>query len=85
MSKPWLSAALKQSIKEKNKLFVVLKKQNDEEKVIYIKKYRNKLNQLIRFAERKHYHDLLIEHKSNIKKSWQIIKSVINKQKYKLP
>ena len=26
MSKPWLSAALKQSIKEKNKLFVVLKK-----------------------------------------------------------
>ena len=26
MSKPWLSAALKQSIKEKNKLFVVQKK-----------------------------------------------------------
>ena len=85
MSKPWLSAALKQSIKEKNKLYVVQKKQNDKEKVIYYKKYRNKLNQLIRSAERKHYHDLLIEHKSNIKKSWQIIKSVINKRKYKLP
>ena len=26
MSKPWLSAALKQSIKEKNKLFVLQKK-----------------------------------------------------------
>ena len=85
MSKPWLSAALKQSIKEKNKLYVIQKKQNDKEKVIYYKKYRNKLNQLIRSAERKHYHDLLIEHKSNIKKSWQIIKSVINKRKYKLP
>ena len=66
MSKPWLSAALKQLIKEKNKLFVVQKKQNDKEKVIYYKKYINKLNQLIRSAERKHYHDLLIEHKSNI-------------------
>ena len=43
------------------------------------------MNQLIRSAERKHYHDLLIEHKSNIKKSWQIIKSVINKRKHKLP
>ena len=85
MSKPWLSAALKQSIKEKNELFIVQNKQNDKEKVIYYKKYGTKLNQLIRSAERKHYHDLLIEHKSNIKKSWQIIKSVINKRKYKLP
>ena len=38
MSKPWLSATLKQSIKEKNKLYVVQKKQNDKEKVIYYKK-----------------------------------------------
>ena len=57
MSKPWLSAAHKQSIKEKNKLCVAQKKQNDIEKVIYYKKYRNRLNQLIRSAERKHYHD----------------------------
>ena len=48
-------------------------------------KYRNKLNQLIRSAERKHYHDLLIDQKSNIKRSWQIIKSVINKRTYKIP
>ena len=85
MNKPWLSAALKQSIKEKNKLYILQKNQNDDERVLYYKKYRNKLNQLIRSAERKHYHDLLIEHKSNIKKSWQIIKSVIKKRKYKLP
>ena len=81
-NKPWLSAALKKSIKIKNKLFVLLKKSNDEEKVSYYKKYRNKLNQIIRSAERKHYHDLLQEHKSNLKKSWQVIKSVINKRKY---
>ena len=44
MSKPWLSAALKQSIMEKKKIYVVQKKQNDKEKVIYNTKYRNKLN-----------------------------------------
>ena len=43
------------------------------------------MNQLTQSAEWKHYYDLLIEHKSNIKKSWQIIKSVTNKRKYKLP
>ena len=85
MGKPLLSEALKQSIKEKNKLYILQKKQNDDERVLCYKEYRNKLNQLIRSAEIKHYHDLLIKHKSNIKKSWQIIKSVINKRKYKLP
>ena len=85
MSKHWLSAALKQSIREENKLYILKNKQNDDERVLYYKKKRNKLNQLIRSAERKHYHNMLIEHKSNIKKSWQIIKSVINKRKYKWP
>ena len=35
----------------------------------------------MRTAEWKHYLDLLNEHKSNLKKSWQILKSVINKRK----
>ena len=50
--------------------------------VSFYKKYRNKLNQLIRSAQRKHFHDVLLEHKSNLKKSWQVIKTVINKRKY---
>ena len=33
-------------------------------------------------AERKYFHDILLEHKSNLKKSWQVIKAVINKRKY---
>ena len=36
----------------------------------------------MRTAERKHYLDLLNEHKSNLKKAWQILKMVINKRKY---
>ena len=36
----------------------------------------------MRSVERQYYHDVLIEHKSNLKKSSKIIKSVINKWKY---
>ena len=36
----------------------------------------------MRTAERKRYLDLLNEHKSNLKKSWHILKMVINKRKY---
>ena len=75
-NKPWLSTALKESINIKNKLYVKSKRSGDSEKVSYYKKYRNKLNQLIRSAERKHFHDVLLKHKSNLKKSWQVIKSV---------
>ena len=81
-NKPWLSTALKESIKIKNKLYVKSKRSGNSEKVSYYKKYRNKLNQLIRSAERKHFHDVLLEHKSNLKKSWQVITTVINKRKY---
>ena len=38
------------------------------EYVSFHKKYRNKLNQLIPSAERKHFYDVLLEHKSSWKK-----------------
>ena len=82
-NKPWLTTALKESIKTKNKLYIDrYKGTNCNEKCKIYKAYRNKLNHLLRSAERKHYQDLLNEHRSNVKKSWQIIKSVINKRKH---
>ena len=47
------------------------------------KLYRNMLNHLIRKTERKYYQDLLLENKSNLKKSWQILKGILNKRKYR--
>ena len=32
-------------------------------------------------AEKSHYSELMDEHKSNLKKSWNILKEVINKKK----
>ena len=45
------------------------------------KTYRNKLNHVLRHAERKHYSDLLNDNKNNVKRTWQILKSIVNKNK----
>ena len=45
------------------------------------KKYRNKLNNILKVAEKKHYHDLIKSHKRDMKKSWANIKNIINKHK----
>ena len=84
-NKPWLTNAMTESIKIKNKLYIIRNKANapvgSNERYSM---YRNKLNHILRSAERKYYQDLLIEHKTNVKKSWQIIKGIINKRKYRL-
>ena len=69
-NKPWLTNVMKESIKMKNKLYIIRNKGNtaDESNERY-KMYRNKLNNILRSAERKYYQDLLIEHKANVKKS----------------
>ena len=51
----WLSSALKESMKNKNKLYRKSKKSGDSEKVSFYEKYRNKLSQFIRSAERKKF------------------------------
>ena len=35
----------------------------------------------MKVAEKQHYHDLLVEYSNDIKKSWGVIKSIINKNK----
>ena len=83
--KPWLIPALKESIKVKNKLYINRNKGvNMNEQWSKYKTYRNRLNYLIRAAERQYYQDQISKHKSNLKKSWQIIKTIINKSKYRL-
>ena len=82
--KPWITTAIRESIKMKNKLYINRNKgHNPDLQWRNYKMYRNKLNHLIRKAERKYYQDMLLENKSNLKKSWQILKGIINKPKYR--
>ena len=43
--------------------------------------YKNKLQRLLKAAEKMYYQDLLVKYKDNLKKSWSIIKGTINKNK----
>ena len=82
--KPWITTAIRESIKMKNKLYINRNKgHNPDLQWRNYKMYRNKLNHLIRKAERKYYQDMLLKNKSNLKKSWQILKGIINKRKYR--
>ena len=79
--KEWLTVGLKTAIKTKNKLYAKLRKfPNDENLEIY-KSYRRLLNKVLRKTERDYYDAILKQNKTNLKRSWQTIKSVINKSK----
>ena len=82
--KPWLSEALRDCIKRKNKMYYVFKKVPSVNNEICYKKYRNKLNHILLRAEKQYYHDLLNKHKGNLRKSWGIIKNIIHKNKKSL-
>ena len=45
------------------------------------KRYRNKLNIILKCAEKQHFTDLLNSHKDNKNKSWQIIENIVNRNK----
>ena len=78
---PWLTAGLKESIKRKNKLYrISIKHPTSYNKTLY-REYRNKLKTLIKNEEKKYYQSLILANKNNLKKTWGIIKQVINKSK----
>ena len=79
--KPWLTEAMKVSIKEKNNLYMQFRKVPSNENKTKYKEYRKCLLRLLSIEERNHYNDLMVKYKNNMKKSWKSIKEIINKKK----
>ena len=79
--KPWLTEGLKTSIEKKNKMFRRCKQSHDPELERNYKIHRNKLNSLLHIAEKEHYNTLIEANKNNLRKSWRILKEIINKKK----
>ena len=68
----------------KNEVYVSSNKGNDiVQDVALYKTYRNRLNHILWSAERKYDQDLLIQDKSNMKKSRNVNKMEINKIKHR--
>ena len=79
--KPWLSDALRNSIKFKNKLYYKYKKISSVYNETCYKSYKQILQKTLIAAEKQYYHELVTRNKDNMKKSWGIIKYIINKNK----
>ena len=79
--KPWLSDAIRNCIRNKNKLYHKCKKIPSVRNEIIYKTFRNKLNHVLKFAEKKYYKDFIISHRDNARKSWSVIKKIINKHR----
>ena len=79
--KEWLPNGVKRAIERKNKLFLKFRKSPTPENHQNYKSYRNRLNTILRKADVQHYKELLETNKNNIRKSWQVIKEIINKNR----
>jgi hypothetical protein len=69
------------SIFKKNKLYKnVLKKPCYRNETAY-KKYKNKLNHVIKTEKKAYYETQFLKYKNDIKKTWQTINEVLNRNK----
>ena len=79
--KPWLSSTLKECIKSKNKLYISAKR-NQISNVIYTN-YKIRLSHLFKVSEKQYHQESLEKQRSNMRKTWEIIQMVMNKNKNK--
>ena len=69
--------------KKKKKLYKKLKYRKDTQSKLFklYKLYKSKINKLLRKAERDHFLHQFTKYKDNIKKTWGVLKTVINSKK----
>ena len=79
--KPWLSDGLRNAIKQKNKLYIKSIRIRTAQNETRYKTYRNHLKRILYKAEKDYYSNLISANKSNMKKTWSILKGIINKKK----
>ena len=76
---PWMSQGIVVSRKKKNALCTICLKNPTFENKLNYKRFRNIYNQIIRTAKKLHYERQLADNQKNLRKTWQILFSSINK------
>ena len=79
--KPWLTEVLKNSIRQKNKLFKLSKRYPVVDSIVKYKTYRSTLNKLLKRGEKLYYQDLFSGYRDNMQKTWSVIKRILNKSR----
>ena len=76
--KPWLTQGLRHSIQLKNQLYIKYHKSPTDENATIYKNYKRQLKNLLNLAEKNHYDEMFRINKNNLKKSWGLLKEVLN-------
>ncbi|MFZ2540057.1 MAG: reverse transcriptase family protein [Oscillospiraceae bacterium] len=79
-SKPWITKTILNSIRKKNTMYKQYLKTRSDVQLIKYKKYKNKLQEIIRQAEKRYYSSKILESKDNLSKTWKVLNSLINKK-----
>ena len=79
--KPWISEALKNSIRRKNELYELSKFKNSPELWLEYSQYRNLLTKLLRKAKDKYYIDKFILYGQDKAKTWQLVNEITNRKR----
>ena len=77
-AKPLITKGILISIKTRNRLFKSCYQCQDPVKIEHYQKYRNKLTHIKALAEQQHYDSLLRKNSNNPKKSWSVIREIID-------
>ena len=77
-AKLWITKGILISIKTRNRLFKSCYQCQDPVKIEHYKKYRNKLTHIKALAKQQHYDSLLRKNSNNPKKSWSVIREIID-------
>lgn len=79
--KVWMTKGLRNSCNKKNLLYREYLKKRDNISENRYKKYKNKLTNILRSAEKLHYRNLVQDASGDVKKMWSVINSVLNRNK----
>ena len=80
---PWLSTGLKESIKCKNKLYRISLRHPTAYNITRYKQYRNMTTKLLKQQEKDYCQSQIVDNKNNFRKTWMMIKQVINQNEIK--
>ena len=79
--KPWITKGIMKSIHKKNLLFKRhIQNPNNISFFNKFKKYRNRLNSVIRLSRKKYFSQRLNEVTGNVKQTWEVLNSILGKK-----
>ena len=79
--RPWITKGILQSIKTRNKLYKLAINSQCNENFVSYRKYRNKLNGLIRLSRKMYYSQKVENNKNNVNGLWDTVNDLTEKTK----